>query len=569
MVTKSTFAQKTPFELSPSKNVTATYRQAIAYFEQLDKQSDQLTLLSYGATDAGFPLHLAVLSKRKIFDPQQLRAQNKRIILINNGIHPGEPEGIDASMMLVRDLLVKKALPDDVVICIIPVYNIGGSLNRGTSRVNQNGPEEYGFRGNDQNLDLNRDFIKTDSKNSYTFQQIFNIWQPEIFIDNHTSNGADYQYVMTLIQTQKDKLHPILSSYMTKTLTPALYKRMQASGYPMIPYVNTAGTTPDSGLVGFLETPRYTSGYTTLHNAIGYIPETHMLKPFAQRVEATYLFMQHMIELVQRDAVQIGQNKQKADDAVKTQTGFTLSWQLDTTKATQISFKGYEVKYKKSEVNGLQRLYYDRGAPYEKKIRLQDDFVPEVRVKKPIAYIVPQAWQKVIDLLMLNRVQVKRLAVDTALDAEVYYIADYKTAARPYEGHYLHSAIKTEISMQKIKFYKGDYVVFANQPVNRYIVETLEPQATDSFFAWNFFDGILGRKEHFSDYVFEDVAAAMLKKDATLRKRLEEAKKADPELAKSASGQLDWVYRHSEYFEKSYLRYPVGRLIQPVELDLE
>src|SRR5690606_29098838 len=173
----------------------------------------------------------------------------------------GEPEGIDASMMLIRDLLIKDAVPDNVVLCFIPVYNIDGMLNRGVSRVNQNGPEQYGFRGNRQNLDLNRDFIKTDSRNSQTFQEIFNRWDPDVFIDNHASNGADYQYVMTLIDTQPDKLNTILADYMLKNYTQELYNRMEGEGYRLVPYVDSRGETPESGIVSFLENPRYSTGY--------------------------------------------------------------------------------------------------------------------------------------------------------------------------------------------------------------------------------------------------------------------------------------------------------------------
>ena len=226
-------AQLTSFEKSPDKNTTATYAEVVSFYQALDSKYPQAKMITCGLTDIGKPLHLIVLSKEKIFDPELIRKQNKRVLFINNGIHPGEPEGIDASMMFARNLLEKKQLPDDVVICIIPVYNIDGCINRGISRINQNGPESYGFRGNYQNLDLNRDFIKTDSRNSQSFQQIFNAWKPEVFIDNHTSNGADYQYVITLIQTQKDKLQPVLAEYMTRTLVPELYNQMQKSGYPM------------------------------------------------------------------------------------------------------------------------------------------------------------------------------------------------------------------------------------------------------------------------------------------------------------------------------------------------
>jgi hypothetical protein len=214
-------AQLTPFELSSDKNYTATYPEIIPYYQKLSTlYPQQMRLINYGTTDVGKPLTLVVLSRDKVFDPSLIKKQNKRVLLINNGIHPGEPEGIDASMMLARDLLKKNALPKNVVICMIAVYNIDGCLNRGLSRINQNGPRAYGFRGNYRNLDLNRDFIKADSRNALAFEKILNTWNPEIFLDNHTSDGADYQYVMTLIETQKDKQNPILAEYTSKTLSP-------------------------------------------------------------------------------------------------------------------------------------------------------------------------------------------------------------------------------------------------------------------------------------------------------------------------------------------------------------
>ncbi len=562
-------AQLTPFERDKTGNVTATYQEVITFYKELDSKYDQMQMLEYGPTDIGKNLNLVVLSKNRIFSPEEIRRRNTRILLINNGIHPGEPEGIDASMLLVRDMLSKNALPDDVVICIIPVYNIDGMLNRGISRVNQNGPESYGFRGNYQNLDLNRDFIKTDSKNSHSFQEIFNIWQPEVFVDNHTSNGADYQYVMTLIHPQKDKLHPVLSKYTTDRMLPALYRGMKESGFEMIPYVNSVEETPDEGIIGFLESPRYSTGYAALHNTIGFMPETHMLKPFAQRVKSTYQFMKSMIDIVQKDALLIGKNKRRADDEVEKQSTFALSWKLDNDQFSRINFKGYTAKYKASGVSGLPRLFYDRNTPYEKEISIRDHYLPSAEAEKPAAYIIPQAWQKVISLLKLNGVQMKRLSSDTDIDLKMYYIEENKPAARPFEGHYINSQVKLMRVQQKVAFYEGDYVVFTDQKQNRYIVETLEPQATDSFFTWNFFDSILGQKEHFSAYVFEDEAEKMLKNDLSLSRKLEEAKKKDPELAKSAQGQLTWLYRNSEYFEKTYRRYPVGRLLITDKLDLK
>ena len=561
-------AQLTPFEQHKSRNITATYQETIQFYKELDAKYDQMQLLECGPTDIGKNLNLVVLSHDKIFDPEVIRRANKRILLINNGIHPGEPEGIDASMMLARDLLLKNSLPRDVVICIIPVYNIDGMLNRGTSRANQNGPESYGFRGNYQNLDLNRDFIKTDSKNSRSFQEIFNTWQPEVFVDNHTSNGADYQYVMTLIHPQKDKLDPILSEYVTNQMIPDLYEGMKHAGFEMIPYVNSIEETPDAGITGFLETPRYSTGYAALHHTIGFMPETHMLKPFVQRVESTYQFMANVISIVQRDANQIGVNKLEADEKVKQQAKFNLQWTLEREDFSTISFKGFEAKYKPSGVSGLQRLFYDRNAPFQKDVKLWDNYVPSVTADKPIAYIIPQAWSRVAELLQLNGVLMKQLRADTEIDVESYYIDDYKSPARPFEGHFLHTQVKVISVQQKLNYYAGDYVVYVNQKQNRYIVETLEPQGADSFFAWNFFDSILGQKEHFSAYVFEDSAEELLKKDPTLKLKLDAEKAKDPELAKSADAQLNWLYRNSPFYEKTYSRYPVGKLTRDIKLEI-
>ena len=552
-----------------NRELTATYQEMIGFYQLLDKKYDQMRIFDFGQTDIGKPLNLIVLSGDKIFDPVEIRKQNKRVLLINNGIHPGEPEGVDASMMLVRDLLERNSIPKNVIICVIPVYNIDGMLNRGRSRVNQNGPESYGFRGNYQNLDLNRDFIKSDSRNSKAFQKIFNTWQPEVFIDNHTSNGADYQYVITLIAPQKDKLNPILSNYLTKQMLPDLYKKMKASNFEMTPYVNSIEETPDSGITGFLETARYSTGYAALHNTIGFMPETHMLKPYYQRVEGTYKFMEHVIEIVERDSDLIAKNKLMSDAEVRAQVVFPLQWILDDKNFSLLTFKGYEAKYKASEISGLPRIYYDRNEPYEKDIQVFDNYLPSEIVKKPLAYVIPQSWLAVIDLMRLNGVQMKSLAADTEIELEMYYIEDYKTVNKPFEGHYLHSQVKLKAENQKLKYYEGDFVIFTDQPQNRYIVETLEPQGVDSFFSWNFFDSILGQKEHYSAYVFEDEAARLLKDDSEMLRRLEEEKKKNPALLHNSKLQLDWVYRNSTHYEKTHLRYPVGRLIGPAKIELK
>ena len=554
-------AQKIPYELDAKKNTTVTYQELQDYYSALFKGRKDVKMIDYGLTDVGKPLQLIVLSKDGDFDPNSIKAKGKAVMLINNGIHPGEPEGIDASMMFIRDLLQANKLPDNLVLCVIPVYNIAGMLNRGESRVNQNGPNEYGFRGSRQHYDLNRDFIKGDTRNSRLFQKIYSTWDPDVFFDTHTSNGADYQYVMTLIETHKDKLHKDLAPYMRSKFTDELYRRMEKEGFPMVPYVNSKGETPESGLVSFLESPRYSTGYAALHNSIGYMPETHMWKPYQQRVESTYALMKNLFEVSVKESKDLVALRKNIKQQVAAQTDFPVSWTLDTEKVDQIEFRGFESGKKTSEVSGQDRLYYDRSKPFSKQVPYFSNYKPSISIKKPKAYIVPQAYDRLIELMQTNGVKMHQLAADEVKEVEMYYITSYKTQGAPYEGHYPHHSVELSPKMMQVPFYKGDWIIETNQDINRYIVETLEPQAMDSFFNWNFFDAILSQKEYFSAYIFEDTAAELLKNDVELKESFEEAKKQDPKLAESGRAQLEWIYKRTHHYEHNYMLYPVGRIL--------
>lgn len=547
-----------------SARETVTYQECIDYYKILDKRFPQISMQEIGGTDAGFPLHLVTFSADGDFNFASLRKKNKRIILVNNGIHPGEPDGIDASMMLLRDLaLGKKRLPSNIVLAVIPLYNIGGSLNRSAYyRVDQDGPAEFGSRGNAQNLDLNRDFIKADSRNARSFQQIYHLTDPDVFIDNHVSNGADYQHIMTLLCSQHNKMGGAMGEFMNKQFEPGVYRLMKEKGYDLVPYVNHFGNTPDSGWVEFYDAPRYSSGYTTLFHTFGFVPETHMLKAYDLRVKATYALMEAFIAFTSQHSDEIKTLRAQAKAAVKTQTSFPLDWKADMSQYSSIPFKGYQPGYKPSQISGLPRLYYDKSKSYERQIKFYNTYKEANFITKPTAYIIPQGWWTVTDLLKNNKVKMERLKKDTIMVVEAYHIEDYKSAQRPYEKHYIHTGVKVSVKQDTIHFRKGDYYIPMDQEANRYLVETLEPTAGDSFLAWNFFDAILGQKEWYSTYVFEDTGWEYLKQHPELQKKLEEQRAGDTAFAKSAEAQLNFVFKNSPYFEPDFNRYPVYRIMK-------
>jgi hypothetical protein len=558
-----TFSQQTPFERSLGKE-TATYFEAIDYYKKIDQLSGKVVMKEMGATDAGYPLHLILISNDGKFAPVEWHRNNKVVILINNGIHPGEPDGIDASMMLVRDIATNKIkLPDNVAIGLIPVYNIGGSLNRsGFSRVNQNGPLQYGFRGNSQNLDLNRDFTKSDSKEARSFAAIFHFLDPDILVDNHVSDGADYQYTMTLLATQYDKLGATLGTWLKEKFEPGLYAAMSKKGWEMSPYVNFETAPVDSGMIQFYDAPMYSSGYAALFQTIAFMPETHMLKPFSDRVRATYALMQTFIEQAGMQAGQLISVRTRAIAESIKQKAIPLKWLPDSTKYSLIPFNGYEQAVKTSDATGLPRMYYDHNKPFHRQVKYFNVFSPHKVVSKPKAYVVPQGWWKVTELLKLNGVSITPLERDTVIEVEAYHISDYKPLVTPFETHHKNTQVTTSASLQKIKFLKGDYIIPLGQRVDRYIVEMLEPSGDDSFFAWNFFDAILQQKEHYSDYRWEDTAAAVLRNNPELRQTLAAKKKNDSSFSKNSAAQLNFIYKNSPYYEPAHLRYPVYRLLK-------
>lgn len=555
---------ETRFEKSGGTE-TATYAEGIAFYQNMADAYPEIEIREMGMTDSGKPLHLVTYSADGEFDFEQIHRSGKAVMLINNAIHPGEPDGIEASMMFLRDVVTGETMQqtkNDLVLAIIPFYNIGGVLYRnGSTRANQNGPVEYGFRGNARNYDLNRDFIKGDTRNAQSFWEIFQEVDPDFFLDTHVSNGADYQYTMTLIETQKDKLSLPMRDVMAKEISPLLYGGMEAAGDAMTPYVNVYGTTPDSGFSQFGDWPRYSTGYAALFNTFAYMSETHMLKPYDRRVQSTYSLITVMYEtLYNKREMILGARKKAKEYVAETQQEFPVKWKLDRDFSTTLNFKGYEASYIDSEITSQKRLFYDKSKPFEKTIPYRNQYLEDVVVTKPSYYVIPQGWHRVVSFLKANKVKMMELERDSAITVTAYQIDDYKTATSVYEGHYTHYGLKLSKRKTSIPFRTGDLLVKLDQPVNRFVIETLEPEAEDSYFKWNFFDMILSSKEGFSAYVFEELAKEILAADEELAAAYREKQAADEEFASNRYAQLGWIYERSVYKEPMHLRYPIFRI---------
>jgi len=549
----------TPYERG-NGNQSTTFEEMRAYYQELAEKYTSIHYETKGEDDNNKPIDVVV------FNPfgktLEVARKGKCILLVNNGIHPGEPDGIDATMMLMRDLATGKVkAPQNVIVVALASYNVSGMLNRGSfSRANQNGPEEYGFRGNARHYDLNRDFIKTDTKNSRSFQQIFHWVKPDVFIDNHVSNGADYQYTFTYISTNKERLGNLLGNYFNNNMQKTLLKDLQEKGFMSVPYVNIHNDVPDGGFPTFMDSPRYATGYTSLFNVIGTVVETHMLTPYQERVKATYDYMRCNLDFMEQHYKEIKQKRTENLKQYQIGDKYAIAWKLDSSKYEPLDFKGFEAKYKPSDVSSKDRLWYDRNAKFSKQVKLYNTYVPTKEVTIPSYYVIPQSEWEIVNLLTLSQIKMIPLKQDTVIAVEQYRIKDFKTTSSPYEGHYLHFDTSLLRESNKVNFRAGDYLVPLNQDGVKFLLETLEPEAIDSYFNWNFFDAILGQKEYYSAYVFEDTAAKLLKENKDLRAAFEREKMNNPKLAASSSAQLDWIYKHSPYYEESHLLYPIYRI---------
>ncbi len=553
----------TPFEAG-NGNQTTTWQACIAFYEKLAADfPGVLRFWQIGESDGGFPMHAGVVTTDGEHDRERLAG--RPLFFNNNGIHPGEPEGIDACMALVRDFCTEPqrlAALGPAVFLFIPVYNVDGCINRNdSSRVSQVGPESFGFRANSRNLDLNRDFVKCDSLAAQVFNQFFTDWDPDVMVDTHTSNGADYQHTLTLIHTQTDKLGGELGAFLRDTMLDAIYADMAQRDWPISAYVHPVRESPEHGLSHMLDSARFSTGYAALHHTIGFMPETHMLKAFAERYAVTRALVESVLAFTVVHGPRIQELRQAARQQAAVRKRWPIHWQIDYSRPRMGAFKGFKAEYRPSELGNYQRLAYDRTQPWEADIAVYERCVADVTIDAPSAYVVPQAWREVIERLSWNKVQWRRIERDETRMVRCWRVTSARARVMPFEGHMFHDALTVSQQEESCLLRAGDYLVPLDQPRARYAVETLEPQGHDSFFRWGFFNSILEKKENYSDYVFEDIALEMLEQEPELAGRFIQWKASHPELLGDQRAVLDFIFANGQrYREPGWMRYPVFAL---------
>ncbi|MGE5423726.1 MAG: M14 family metallopeptidase [Syntrophothermus sp.] len=557
---------QTYYEMSGEKK-TPRYEETLNFCKILEKSSPMVHLQSFGKSPQGRDLPLVIVDKQGLTDPLSMRKNGKIILLVQACIHPGESEGKDAGLMLIRDLITKKVpndLLDHVSLLFIPIFNVDGHERFGPyNRINQNGPEEMGWRVTANNLNLNRDFVKADAPEMREWLKMFSNWLPDFFIDVHTTDGADYQYSLTYHMENSPAVDEGIAGF-GKAFMEEWTSSLTKKGILNFPYIEFRNWhDPKSGLEGGVTPPMLSQGYTSMRNRPGLLLETHMLKPYNIRVSASYQAILTTMEILGREhgqlreAIGIADQRVSSDDFLK--KPFPLHFNIDNSDSTLVDFLGIAYEEVKSPITGETWFKYGNQKityrlPYFNTVKAAD------LVTLPKAYIIPAEWSTVIERLKVHGIKMKYLKNDTTMHIRTYRLINPRWQEVSYEGHHVMRNIETEeITIDKY-FPKGSAVVDVSQPAARIIIHMLEPKGNGSLVFWNFFDPVFEQKEYGEHYVLEPLAEKYLKERPEIRAEFEQKMKSDTSFAKNPNAILNWFYSKSPYRDQNMNVYPVGRI---------
>jgi hypothetical protein len=575
---------RTPAEASDYR-ATPDYAETLAYLKRIaDAAPGKVRMEDFGKTGEGRVLKIVIVSRDGVFDPAAIHASRRVILLVQNAIHAGEMDGKDSCLALLRDMVITKtqaALLDHAVFVFIPVYNIDGYERRSAfNRINQNGPEIVGWRANGTNLNLNRDYMKADAPETRAFLKMFHRWLPDFFVDDHVTDGMDFQYDVTFELEATPDVFPATAEWIRTAVTPELERRVDASGHLAFPtYIAPKDDTdPSKGLAFDNVSPRLSNGYMVLENRPGLVVELHMLKDYKTRVTGNYEILRALLEVLNRDATRLIALNRKADaDAAKLgaqpsgQHPFPLAVDWGG-QITQVAFKGYQFTRSTSEISGAMSIAYSHEF-WNTTLPMQIGAKVTLSVMPPAAYIVPPQWTSVIDVLSAHNVTFRRTTAPWTGNVERYHCSGMQWHAIPFEGR--HPLLIDEggggqpghfgqciLSQETVTFPAGSVVVPLNQRLSKVAIHWLEPEAPDSALRWGFFDPIFEQKEYGESYILEKLAREMLARDPALKAEFEHRLQTDANFAANPRARLEFFYERSPWSRENHLGdYPVGRLL--------
>jgi hypothetical protein len=523
-------------------------------------------------------LPLLIAASGNTFTPQAARKAGKAIIMIQACIHSGESDGKDAGFALLRDIAILKTRPgllDRTVVLFIPIYNTDGHERFGPhNRINQNGPAEMGWRVTSANLNLNRDYMKADAPETRAWLKLWTAWNPDLLIDCHVTDGADFQYNITYIYEHHEHASAPVLAWMRDAFDQRIFPATESTGNLLAQYMTFRDNRDlTKGIDGFVMPPRFSTGYTTIRNRPGLTIETHMLKDYRNRVRGTYDLLRFTLEEVNRNPEKLLRAVREADDeTIKAgqtydpQRRYPLQIQM-TDKAQPFRFKGVESRTEQSEVSGALRVIFGTQ-PLEITIPFYDESRIAAAVAPPLYYIVPPQWKDAINVLAAHGLRLQKLTAPATIEVESYRFSDVKFAAAPFEGRVVPGEMTKQQVRERRNFPAGSIVIPVAQPAGNVAIHLLEPDGPDSFIAWGFFNAIFEQKEYGEDYVVEKLAREMLAKDASLRREFEQKLATDPKFAASPTARLNFFYERSPYWDRQMNLYPVGRVTAPLKLTL-
>ena len=411
----------------------------------------------------------------------------------------------------------------NLVVLFIPIYNTDGHERVSPyNRINQNGPVEMGWRTTTIYQNLNRDYMKADTPETRAWLSLWNRWSPDLFIDCHVTDGADYQYNITYQHEHHEGIAPEVLSWEKQVIDDRVAPATEAAGNVIswyLEFIDNRDLT--KGIRDFNGSPRFSTGYTPLRNRPGILIETHMLKPYRPRVIGTYDFLRFTLAEVSRDPESLLNAVRAADEAILTngQTydpnrKFPIDFELSESP-TPYNLKAVASKTEMSDVSGAQRVVFGTE-PLDLTVPMYNDFRVKTAIAPPLYYIVPVQWRGVIELLEAHGLELERINEPLTLDIESYRFVDVQWPAGPFEGRLMPS-FKTEVVQERRVFPPGSAIVPLAQKLARVAINLLEPAAPDSLVRWGFFNATFEQKEYGEDYVVEQLAREMLTADPALR----------------------------------------------------